>query len=183
MPPQPWRRLHGHTAFANRWIQVDVDTVALPNGRRYDYTVIRRRQHGAAVLAFNDQGQLLLEQEYRYPVDQVIWQTPGGLIDPGETPLQAAQRELAEETGHVAGHWRHLGTFWDNPAFEDMLVHIFVAEQVRPDGRQDRDEAEFIQHTWVDMAWVRAQVRLGAIKERVIIAGLGFLWAEMSASP
>ncbi|NUQ38638.1 MAG: NUDIX hydrolase [Caldilineales bacterium] len=176
--PHPWRRLHGHTAFANRWIQVDVDTLALPDGRVYDYTVIRRQQHGAAVLAFNDQGQVLLEREYRYPVDEVIWQMPGGLIDPGETPLQAAQRELAEETGHVAPTWRHLGTFWDNPAFEDMLVHIFVAEQTRPDGRPRRDAAEFIQHAWVDLAWIRAQVRCGEIKERVIIAALGFLSAQ-----
>ncbi|NOX63364.1 MAG: NUDIX hydrolase, partial [Chloroflexi bacterium] len=136
---KPWRKLNGRTAFANRWIQVDVDTLELPDGRIYDYTVIRRQQHGAAVFAFNQAGQVLLEQEYRYPVDEIIWQMPGGLIDPGETPLEAAQRELAEETGHVADNWRLLGSFWDNPAYEDMLIYVFVAENARPDGRENRD--------------------------------------------
>ena len=77
---RPWRRLSGRTAFANRWLQVDVDQVELPDGRSYDYTVIRRSQHGAAVLAFDEWGQVLMQQEYRYPVGQVIWQLPGGLM-------------------------------------------------------------------------------------------------------
>ncbi len=175
---KPWRKLNGRTAFANRWIQVDVDTLELPDGRIYDYTVIRRHQHGAAVFAFNQAGQVLLEQEYRYPVDEIIWQMPGGLIDPGETPLQAAQRELAEETGHVADNWRLLGSFWDNPAYEDMLIYVFVAENARPDGRENRDQAEFVRPAWVELDWIKEQVRLGNIKERVIIAALGYLWAE-----
>ncbi|MCW5860843.1 MAG: NUDIX hydrolase, partial [Caldilineales bacterium] len=103
---QPWRRLRSHTAFQNRWLRVDIDQVELPNGRSYDYTVLRRPQHGAAVLACDGQGRVLMQQEYRYPVDAVIWQLPGGLIDPNETPLEAAPRELAEATGPVAASWR-----------------------------------------------------------------------------
>ncbi|MCO6449929.1 MAG: NUDIX hydrolase [Caldilineales bacterium] len=176
--PRPWKLLENATAFANRWIQVDVDRVELPDGRSYDYTVIRRQQFGAAVWAVDDAGRVLLEQEYRYPVDEVIWQMPGGLIDPGETPLRAAQRELAEETGHTADRWRLLGTFWDNPAFEDMVVYIFLAEGVRANGGNHYDQAEFIRHEWKTMEWVREQVRSGLIKERVILAALGFLWAD-----
>ncbi len=177
-PIQPWRCLHSRTAFANRWVQVNIDDVALPDGRSYEYTVLRRHQHGAAVLAFNARGQVLMQQEYRYPVDQVIWQVPGGLIDPHESPLEAAQRELAEETGHVASRWQHLGSFWDNPAFEDMVVNVFVAEDARPDGAIHRDTAEWVHHEWKDMKWVAEQVRSGVIRERVVIAALGFLWAR-----
>lgn len=177
-PLQPWRCLNSRTAFTNRWVRVNVDDVALPDGRTYEYTVLRRDRHGAAVLAFNEQGQVLMQQEYRYPVDAVIWQVPGGLIDPGESPLAAAQRELAEETGHIADRWYHLGSFWDNPAFEDMVVNIFVAEDARPDGSTHRDEAEWVRHEWKDLQWVRQQVRDGVIRERVVIAALGFLWAR-----
>lgn len=176
---QSWRRLSSQTAFQNRWLRVDIDQVELPDGRSYDYTVLRRPQHGAAILAFDPEGRVLVQQEYRYPVDAVIWQLPGGLIDPDESPLEAAQRELAEETGHVADSWRLLGTFWDNPAFEDLVVHIFVAKDARPDGREHRDEAEWVRGEWKEMAWVKEQVRAGAIRERVILAALGFLWAEM----
>ena len=177
-PLQPWRCINSRTAFSNRWVQVNVDDVALPDGRTYEYTVLRRDRHGAAVLAFNDQGQVLMQQEYRYPVDAIIWQVPGGLIDPGESPLAAAQRELAEETGHVAESWYHLGSFWDNAAFEDMVVNIFVAEDARTDGSTHRDEAEWVHHEWKDLQWVREQVRDGVIRERVVIAALGFLWAR-----
>ncbi len=178
-----WRRLSSQTAFQNRWLRVDIDQVELPDGRSYDYTLLRRPQHGAAVLAFDAQGRALMQQEYRYPVDQVIWQLPGGLIDADESPLQAAQRELAEETGHVADSWRLLGEFWDNPAFEDLVVHIFLAEGARPDGIEHRDEAEWVHHEWKEMGWVKEQVRAGVIRERVILAALGFLWAEEQEQP
>lgn len=173
-----WKRLGGRTAFANRWLRVDVDEVELPDGRSYEYTLVRQDKHGAAILAFDAAGQILMQREYRYPVDAVIWQLPGGLIDGGETPLQAAQRELAEETGHVAESWRQLGLFWDNPALDDMLVHIFVAEGAQRAGDGHRDEAEWVQNQWVSAEWLRERVRSGEIKERVILAALGFLWAK-----
>ena len=175
---KPWRKLRGRTTFANHWLRIDIDTVKLPDGRTYDYTVIRRDYHAAAVLAFDDGGRLLLEQEYRYPVDEVIWQIPGGLIDPDESPLAAAQRELAEETGHVAENWRLLGSFWDNPAFEDMMIYIFVAGHARPAGDARRDENEWVRCQWKDLAWVKEQVRSGVIKDRVVLSALGLLWAE-----
>jgi ADP-ribose pyrophosphatase len=173
-----WQRLESRTLFHNRWLQVAVDRVLLPDGRLYDYTVIRRDRHGAAVFARNEQGQVLLQQEFRYPVGQVIWQLPGGLIEPDESPLAAAQRELAEETGYVADHWQLLGVFWDNPALEDMEVHVFLAEGVRPDGRQQRDEAEWVHCAWKDLAWIKTQVQAGVIRDRVVVAALGFLYAR-----
>ncbi|MCX7853662.1 MAG: NUDIX hydrolase [Caldilineales bacterium] len=176
-PLGSWHRLESRTVFRNRWLQVDIDRVRLPDGRDYEYTVIRRDRHGAAVLARDEQGRVLLQQEFRYPVGQVIWQLPGGLIDAAETPLAAARRELSEETGYVADRWQLLGVFWDNPALEDMEVHIFLAEGVRRDGREQRDEAEWVRCEWKDLAWVKAQVRAGVIRDRVVIAALGFLCA------
>ena len=175
---RPWLQRSSRTAFDNNWLRIDIDEVELPDGRTYDYTLIRSGRHGSAILAFNEQGQVLMEREFRYPVGQVIWQLPGGLLDPGESPLESAQRELAEETGHVADDWRHLGTIWDNPAFEDMLVHIFVAEGTRFNGETNQDDHEWVECEWVEMDWLKKQVRSGEIKERVLLAALGFLWAE-----
>lgn len=175
---KPWRKLRGRTAFSNHWLRIDIDTLELPDQRTYDYTVIRRGYHAAAVLAFDERGRVLFEQEYRYPVDEVIWQLPGGLIDLGESPLAAAQRELAEETGHIAENWRLLGSFWDNPAFEDMRIYIFVAEHARPDGGTKPDPNEWVRCHWQDLSWVKEQVRSGVIKDRVVLSALGLLWAE-----
>lgn len=175
---RPWLQRNSRTAFDNDWLRVDIDEVELPDGRTYDYTLIRSDRHGAAILAFDEQGQVLMEREFRYPVGQVIWQLPGGLLDSGETPLAAAQRELLEETGHVAENWRRLGSIWDNPAFEDMLIHIFVAENTHFNGETNRDDHEWVTCEWVEMDWLKERVRSGEIKERVLLAALGFLWAE-----
>ncbi len=174
---QPWLQRNTRTVFKNEWLHIDIDEVKLPNGRTSDYTLIRNNRHGAAILAFNDQGQVLMEKEFRYPVGQVIWQLPGGLLDPGEEPLAAAQRELVEETGHIAESWRLLGEVWDNPAFEDMLIHVFVAEHAKPNGSTSLDDHEWVECEWVEMDWLKERVRSGEIKERVVLSALGFLWA------
>ena len=177
-PLRPWRQRSSRTVFANDWLRIDIDAVETPDGKTYDYTLIRSGRHGAAILAYDARGRVLLEREFRYPVGRVIWQLPGGLLDANETPLAAAQRELAEETGHVAENWRLLGSIWDNPAFEDMQIYIFVAENAHLAGPTHSDEHEWVECEWVEIDWLKARVRSGEIKERVLLAALGFLWAE-----
>jgi ADP-ribose pyrophosphatase len=176
--PQPWRRRRSRTLFANRWLAIDVDEVILPDGSPYEYTIIRRHAHGVAVMAFDDENRLLLEREYRYPVNQVIWQLPGGLLDPGEDPLTAIQRELAEETGYAAETWEYLGEFWDNPALGDMKIYLYLARGLHNHTATRPDRAEFLTVTWRSWAWVKEAVRTGEIQERVVLAGMGLLMAR-----
>ncbi len=177
-PLRPWRRLHTKEVYANRWLRIQIDRVELPNGQPYDYTVIHRFADGVAALVFDDQNRLLLEREYRYPVEEVIWQLPGGLVDPGEEPLAAMQRELAEETGYVAEDWEYLGAFWDNPALSAMQVHLFLARDAHHRAATRFDEAEFLEVTWRSWDWVKEAVRTGEIRERVLLSGLGLLMAR-----
>ncbi len=173
-----WRRLASRKVLDNRWMEVHIDKVALPDGRTYDYTVIRRNADGVAAMLFDDENRVLLEREYRYPVNEIIWQLPGGLVDPGEALLPAIQRELAEETGYVAQKWEYLGHFWDNPAFSAMKVHIFLARNAHQSAATHFDEAEFVVAEWRDWEWLKAAVRSGEIKERVLLSALGMLMAR-----
>ncbi len=175
---RPWQRLSSRELYSNHWLRVQVDQVELPNGRPYDYTLIHRFADGVAALVLDDQNRVLLEQEYRYPVDEVIWQLPGGLIDPHEEPLPAMQRELAEETGYVAESWEYLGQFWDNPALSAMKIHLFLARNARPGAETHFDEAEFVTVTWQSWEWIKEAVRTGEIKERVLLSALGMLFAR-----
>ena len=98
-----------------------MDTVALPDGRRYEYTRLQPAGVGVGVIGFNAAGEVLLEREYRHGVGEVIWQIPGGLADEGEDLQAAGLRELLEETGcrpHVVSPEtvQYLGAVWDNPA-------------------------------------------------------------------
>ncbi len=181
--PQPWTTRQTQTHFQNRWLRVDIDTVELPDGRLYDYTIIREKKHGVAVIAVDTSGNILLQQEYRHPVEQIIWQVPGGLIDEGETPLAAARRELLEETGHAAPHWRYLGTFWDNPALEDMQIHLYLAWPAALVNDGNRDDTEWLCWQWQSWSWLKQSIRKGEIKERVILAALGLLWAHGELTP
>jgi ADP-ribose pyrophosphatase len=177
-PLRPWRRLESREVFSNRWMRVQIDRVELPDGQPYDYTVIHRFTDGVAALVFDDRNQVLMEREYRYPVDDVIWQLPGGLVDRGEEPLLAMQRELAEETGYVADEWEYLGQFWDNPALSAMKIHLFVARGVHNSADTHFDTAEFLEVSWHDWEWVKQAVRSGEIRERVLLSALGLLMAR-----
>ncbi len=173
---EPWQLLATREGFSNRWLHVTLDTARLPDGNVYDYTTIRRHKAGAAVALLNPQGQLLLEQEYRLPVDQVIWQLPGGLVDPGEDPAAGMRRELAEETGLLAGELRHLGVIWNNAAASDGCCHIYLCRDFRATGATRPDQAEFITWGWYDLAWVKARVADGVIRDRVVVCALAYLW-------
>ena len=173
---EPWPIIASQEAFHNRWLHVTIDTVQLPTGHVYDYTTIHRDKAGVAAVVFNARGQLLLEQEYRLPVGEVIYQLPGGLADPHEDPAECIRRELREETGLYAGHMRYLGSFWNNPASSNGRSILYVCRDIQAAGATQHDTAEFMTWDWYDLDWVKARVLDGTIRERVVICALAYLW-------
>lgn len=173
---EPWPVLARREVFRNRWLRVTLDRVGLPNGQVYEYTTIHRDQVGVGAVVLNDQNQLLLEQEYRHPVGQVVYQLPGGLAGSDEDPVDCIRRELREETGLLAGELRYLGSFWNNPAISNGLSLLYLCRDVRPTEQTNRDPAEFIRWNWYEVAWVKQRVLDGTIKDRVVISALAFLW-------
>lgn len=173
---EPWQPIETREGFRNRWLHVTLDTVRLPNGHTYEYTTIRRDKAGVAVAVINAQGQILLEREYRLPVDQVVYQLPGGLTDSGEDPAQSMRRELREETGILAGELRHLGCFWNNPASSDGQCHVFLCRDFQVGAATHHDAAEFLTWEWCELSWVKARVADGAIRDRVVLCALAYLW-------
>ena len=176
-----WRTLHDRIAYENQWVQVRVQAVELTDGERYSYTVVDRPAQGVATFLFDEDGRLLIEQEYRHAIGEVVWQLPGGLIDEGETPLESAQRELREETGYEAADWQPLGGFYDNPALGNAHSTLFVARHPRRAARA-RDAAEWVTTQWVTMDWLREAIRAGQIVDRVILSGVAMLWATQNGN-
>jgi ADP-ribose pyrophosphatase len=95
----------------------------------------------AAVLAIDGDDRLTLVRQHRVPVESSLLELPAGFIEPGESPLEAARRELAEETGLHSGEWRAAATFYTSAGFTDERVHLFVATGLEPgDATPTEDE-------------------------------------------
>jgi ADP-ribose pyrophosphatase len=137
------KRLSREVLFRGRIIDLLVDQVEYPSGKR-TVREVARHPGGAAALPVFDDGTILLVSQLRYPLEKHIAELPAGKLSPGEDPLAAAARELEEETGYLAGKLEKLTAIHTSPGFCDELLHIFLATELRPaPGGHKREEGEF----------------------------------------
>ncbi|MCW0205763.1 ADP-ribose pyrophosphatase [Achromobacter veterisilvae] len=126
--------------YDGSFLKIRRDTVSLPNGN----TAIREyvvHPGAVVVIPLLDDGRVLLERQYRYPIGRVMTEFPAGKLDPGEDPLVCGKRELLEETGYTAAQWAHAGALHLAIAYSTEIIHIFFARGLRAGPRQlDQDE-------------------------------------------
>jgi ADP-ribose pyrophosphatase len=120
------RRLSTKRIYEGRVLALDVDDVEEPGGIRAVREVVRHRGSVAA-LAVHDDGRVVLVRQYRYAVNEAVWEIPAGRLDPGETPLEGARRELEEEVGIRAARLEPMFAFYTTPGFCDETIHVFRA--------------------------------------------------------
>ncbi len=137
------RFLSSSMKFEGRMLKLSVDTVQLPSGKSATREVVHH-PGASAVVVRRDDGCILLERQYRYPLDEVIWEIPAGKLDAGEDPLACAKRELEEETGLCANDWTYLGPILTTPGFCDEVLHIYLAGQIY-EGNRAWDEDEYVE--------------------------------------
>lgn len=169
--------LASEVVFAGRVWDVRVDHVRYGDGemvRQYvDHT------GAVAVVAIDEEERVLLIQQYRHPIRHRDWELPAGLLDiPGEPPVEAAKRELAEEADLIAQDWTPLVSTFATPGGSNEIIHIFLATGIssapQPHARED-EEAD-IRLAWVPLADAADAVMAGRMRNAIL--ALGVLAAE-----
>jgi ADP-ribose pyrophosphatase len=137
--------------FRGRIFDVVQEALRLPSGLRQDLAIV---EHSGAVCIAPvlPDGRLLLVRQYRHATGEWLVEIPAGRLEPREDPLDAARRELEEETGHRAGAWRRVCEFWPAPGFCSELLILYEARDLVPvagGGRpcDDDEEIELVRHT------------------------------------
>jgi ADP-ribose pyrophosphatase len=141
MTIKPWKILESHHLHE----LVRIDTCELPDGRLLDGFVLEYRDW-ATIIALTRQQDVVLVRQYRHGAQKVILELPGGAMDEAdESPLDAARRELLEETGYASDRWVQIGCVSPNPANQTNLIYSFLALDAVKVASQDLDETEEIE--------------------------------------
>jgi ADP-ribose pyrophosphatase len=133
------------------------------DGKGYEIRRSIVRHAGSAVMmAVDAKKRVLLVRQYRLPAAMEMWELPAGRLDPGESPLQAAKRELREETGCRARKWKKLATFYASPGFVSEKMTIFLATELK-EGEAEPMDDERIECRWFTSAEIDAMLQSGKI--------------------
>jgi 8-oxo-dGTP pyrophosphatase MutT (NUDIX family) len=144
-------------AFRGRYLRVDVET--WPSG---EWEVLRH-PGACAVVAVTAEEEILLVRQFRPATRRSILEVPAGLLDvEGEAPVDCAVRELVEETGHIAGDLRPLGSYLTSPGSTDERFHLFAARAVRDEGREPEEGIEIVRTPFAEAV---AQARSGVLED------------------
>jgi len=137
-----------------------------------------RHAGSAVMMAVDEKKRVLLVRQYRLTAGKNLWELPAGRLDPGEKPLQAAKRELIEETGYRARIWRKLASFWVSPGYVQERMTIFLATDLTAGPATPMDDEQIEAH-WFTRKELQEMIRGGKIEDAKTIIGF-FMWRSRS---
>ncbi len=156
--------------FRGRYIRLVNKDVRLPTGRRTTLNVVEHPGAVAIVPVF-DNGDVALIRQFRPAIGSELYEIPAGTLEPDESPLSTARREIVEETGYRARSWKKIAEFYTAPGFCTELMHVYVARGLSP-ARADADPDEIIRPVRVPLRRALDLVKRGRVRDAKSIVGL-----------
>lgn len=172
------KKISGEGVYDGIFLKMKRDTVSLPDGQ---HAVREYLEHpgAVAILAVLDDGRILLERQYRYPIARAVIEIPAGKLNAGEDPLLCAQRELQEETGYTAKHWSKIRRIHPVISYSTEFIDIYLAEGLSP-GPARLDEEEFLDVFAAPLEELLNWVEMGKITDVKTI--ISTYWLERRRS-
>ena len=154
------------------WLTVRHDKVRLPDGRIHPEFYVLEYPDWINVTAITEDGLFVMERQFRYGLGKTCYEIPAGVIEAGETPLEAARRELAEETGYGGGEWEEFMLISGNPSTTSNLTHCFLAKGVRKISEQHLDSTEDLKVCLLTAEQVRQLLVSDKLRQALMAAPL-----------
>ncbi len=173
--PESWKTESREVVFENRWWKIRKDVVRLPDGSTREYFV-NEGVDGAIVVPVDAEGRIFLQRMYKHGAGEAVLEFPMGRTEAGEEPMQAAARELKEETG-LAGELVRIGSHWVFPSSASTRFHVYLARDAKQVAEPEDNPAEMGEPQWVSATELRALLRDGRLGS-LVQAGVGYLALE-----
>lgn len=165
-----WELIHSEPVFCSKWMTVEKRSYRLPTGDVVEDYYHLGRPNYVLVLAEDGQKRILLEKLYRRGVDDFVYELPAGWINEGEKPIEAAKRELREETGS-AGEGETTLEIYPQPGFSSMKAHVAIL-RVTDQGEHSQNIDEQITFEWVEKTRIDKMIKEGKIKDMGLLSAL-----------
>ncbi len=168
-----WEEISTEHIVQDEWIDIRRSAYRFPDGRVFQPYYSFTRRNYAVIVASDESGRLICVRQFRQGIRKVTTEFPAGAIeekdgqDPAEAALEAAKRELREETGCVSDSWRHLLTIPSSATISDNYAWLFAAENCRPDSAQELDEMELLRVTKHTREEIDAMIASGDFEQAV----------------
>lgn len=177
-----WKIVESEYLFNRPWLTVRRDKVELPDGRTNDEFYVLEYPDWVNVIAITGDGEFVMERQYRHGIGLTCYEICAGVIEKGETPLDAAKRELLEETGYGNGQWKEIMTISGNSSTTNNYTHCFVATGVEKIGTQHLDHTEDISVHLLSRQEVEALLENNLISQALMAAPLWRYFCTNGAS-
>lgn len=175
MAIQKWRKISSRHILDHPRMQLVEDEVELPSGKKIQYLRQEYSGRGGVIVICRKGDKILVQREYSYPVDEILWQFPGGKIEADETPEQVATRELAEESGIKAENAKCIGWFYPDNRRTNARLFVVECDYVTDDEKARPDDTEFIESEWIENGQISQMIRRGEVRNYAMLAAWGML--------
>ena len=167
-----WKVLESEYLVRRPWLTARRDRLELPDGRIIPEYYVLEYPNWVNVIAITKDGQFVMERQYRHAARKISLELPCGVMEEGETPLEAAQRELLEETGFGGGQWKKLMELSPNPSAMSNTTHCFLAIGLEKIAEQHLDETEELSVLFMTKEEVKRMLNENQICQALMVAPL-----------